>query len=219
MKNPFNRQAVPENRLSLADVQDIAVMVNVKLLEIKKEGDATERMKKLTILQDEMHKLYNDGAPKVTDKKSFLTGLGLGSIAAGAVTLTAVSAGAIFVPWMTLPAAAVWVATHVGIGTAAGAGVGGLWGNQKERKRLQQKYGSVEVAEALHRVVSTVDSAVDAEKFSTHSFKDRLSDAFKPAADTQQQANDNKAKPPEEQPKPKREMGDYKHLKKGPYGQ
>ncbi len=217
MKNPFNKKAVPENRLSLADVQDIAVMVNVKLLEIKKEGDATERMKKLTILQDEMHKLYNDGAPKITDKKSFLGGIGIGGLASGAVTLTAVSAGAIFVPWMTLPAAAVWVATHVGVGAAAGAGIGGLWGNQKERIRLAKKYGSVEVAEGLHRVVSTVDAAVDAEKFSTNSFKDRLSDAFKPAADTQQ-ANDNKAKPTEEQ-KPKREMGDYKNLKKGPYGQ
>ncbi|MBU6476213.1 MAG: hypothetical protein KGQ70_09625 [Alphaproteobacteria bacterium] len=218
MQNPFNKKAVPENRLSLADVQDISVVVNVKIIEIKKNPDAVERMKQLTILQEEMHKIYNDGAPQVTDKKSFLTGLGLGSIAAGAVTLTAVSAGAIFVPWMTLPAAAVWVATHVGVSTAAGAGLGGLWGNQKERKRLSQKYGSVEVAEALHKIVSTVDAEVSRETYSTTAFDKRLSDAFKPAVEPK--ANDNKpAEKKDAPPAPKREMGDYKHLKKGPYGQ
>ena len=217
MKNPFNRSAAPQNSWSLGDIEQIALTVNAALHDIKKEPDASERMRRLVVLSEEMHKIYDEGAPKSTDKKSLIGGLTVGSLAAGAVTLTAVSAGAIFVPWMTLPAAVLWVGTHVGIGTAAGAGVGGLWGNQKERRRLKKKYGSVEVAQALHNIVTTVDAVLEAEKLSGSAFKDRLTDAFK--AESAQKAAEKPVEKAPEATRAPRKPGNYDHVKKGPFGQ
>jgi len=200
MKLPFNN-ASSGNTPNASYFQAAIDAVEKKLEEIRKNPNRSERIADLEAMSKDLHTIYNDGKPLQADKKA---------IGAGALTGTAVlgtltgAAGMVIFPWLSIPAMAVWMATHVGIGTAVGGGAGSWWGKQKEKKRLSEKYGSVEIAQNLHQIVTLVDSELE---------RQRLENIVSPSTKTKAGENFKEATTPAPE-RQQRELGNYDHLTK-----
>jgi hypothetical protein len=147
MKNPLQKKEDPRATQVQAEAER-------KLAEIAQIKDPHERLKCYEALSDGLQEMYDDGAPRGTERLSCVGGGGMIGLVAGAGAL------ALIAPYAAAPV----IGLYLGGGALAGSGFFGGGDALDRRAHLKKKFGSVAYARQMYKLQQEVGKKLAAEK-------------------------------------------------------